>query len=155
MKIDIKTTTALLEKYGLHIAKGEHAVPPGTDIAIDGWTEAGGRRLLRVRSAAHAVERLVPIGDAGAGHLADGLRAHHHRLHGEAVRSMLHHLFLRVSDLFEHEDVEQLSFDPVRLHENEYTIVHAKFFAPSLVHVPERLGRHARDHKTFRASGEQ
>jgi hypothetical protein len=155
MKLDETTTAALLERHGIQCAKGEHRVPAGTDIAIDGWIDEAGHKMLRARSAAHAAERIVPIGDATADDLVDGLRAHHHREHDRAERSMLKHLFLRVSDLFEQESVEQFSLDPIRLHEHDYTVVSAAFFAPAAIHVSARLGRHARDHKTFRPTGEQ
>ena len=155
MKLDEKTTKALLENYDIQFAKGEHPVAPGTDIAIDGWIDDAGRRVVRARSAAHAVERLVPLGDESCEELVDGLRAHQHHTRNAAARQMLKHLFLHVSDLFERERVEQFSLDPVRLHENEYTVVDAAFFASTAIHVTERRGRHARDRKTFHPSGTQ
>lgn len=155
MKLDETTTSALLEHYGIQFAKGEHRVAAGTDIAIDGWIDDAGHKMVRARTAAHAAERIVPLGDATADELVDGLRAHHHREHDTAERSMLRHLFLRVSDLFEHEGVEEFSLDPIRLHEHDYTVVHAAFFAPKAIHVDARLGRHARDRKIFRPSGQQ
>jgi hypothetical protein len=155
MKLDTTDQRALLEHYDIQIAKGEHATAPGTDFAVDGWIDEGGRRIVRARSAAHAAERFVPLGVAGAAELADGLRAYHHHFGTGAGRRMLEHLFRRVSDLFEESGIDAFSLDPVRLHENGYTVVDATFSAPGPLHLKERIGRHGRDRKTFHASGRQ
>jgi len=155
MKLDQTDGQALLEHYEIQVAKSEHAIAAGTDIAIDGWIDETGRRIVRARSAAHASVRFVPFGEAGAAELAEGLRAHHHQIETAAGRRMLEHLFLRISDLFEESGIDAFSLDPVRLHENSYTVVDATFSAPAPLYLKERLGRHARDHKTFRASGQQ
>jgi len=155
VKLEKPTVDALLAKYGIHVAKGDRVVPPGTEIAIDGFINPDGRRVIRARSSAHAAERIVPLGDAAARALVDGLRSRGHHVPDGAARRMLEHLFMRVSAMFSDAELAAFLLDPVRLHESGYVVIAATVSAPAAINVPPRLDRHARDHKTFRATGQQ
>jgi hypothetical protein len=137
MELNGRTTRVLLENYGIRFARPDVEVAPGTDFAIEGRIDAGGHRVLGVRTAAHAVERLAPIGDAAAGVLVDGLRAHGHRIHGTAERRMLTHLLIRTSALFEAERLDAMILD-VRMFENEYVVRRAVLSSPHKVQFAER-----------------
>jgi ATP-grasp domain len=102
-----------------------NAVPAGTDIAITGRSDEALGKCLTVRSAVHCVQRMVPLDEGGAEALARNMQAFHHHGASEQVRRMLEHLLLRVSTFFEDAGVESFDLNPVRLHENGYTVLDA------------------------------
>lgn len=122
-------------------------VGPGTDLTITGRT-AGGTRYLALGTGEHRVERMLPLDAAGAEILAEHYRPYHHRGH-ERERRMLEHLLLRISDLVAELEIDAIELDPVRLHENAYTVLRAAISAPEHLHLKERLARHALDRKSY------
>jgi hypothetical protein len=124
-------------------------VDRGSDVAIEGRIDAASGKVITLRSGAHSVECMVPVAGAAAEALVHGFREYHHQLHGEHARRMLEHLLIRISEFFEHSSAERLVLDPVRLHENSYTIVDATLHAPGPLHLERRLGHHAHDRKGY------
>lgn len=126
----------------------EEDIGPGTDVTIAGRSE-GGTRFLALGTGEHRVERMLPLDAAGAEILAEHYRPYHHRGPRERERRMLEHLLMRVSELFAELEIDTLALDPVRLHENAYTVLDAVISAPAHLHLEERLARHAMDRKSY------
>jgi hypothetical protein len=131
-------------------------VAPGTDIAISGKTGDGGIRTIEVRSAAHAVQRMCPLGPDGAEALASNYEGYGHHGKRESARRMLEHLALKVSEFFEHSGVHEFRLD-VRLHENAYTVFDASMTSLAPLHVKKRLDARAHDRKgdEYHSAGRQ
>jgi hypothetical protein len=132
-------------------------VGAGTDIALVYHAEDPGQKYLELRSGEHGAEQLLPIDESGARILAEHMLAHDHRGRSEKSRRMLEHLILRVCGLLDEFPIDTLELDPVRLHDNSYTVLGAAITAPSRLRVDRRLTSHARDRKAYgyRPSGRQ
>jgi len=132
-------------------------VGSGTDIALAYGRNDKGQEFLELRSGDHATEQLLPIDETGARLLVEHMLAHDHRGHSEKSRRMVEHLILRVCSVLDEFPIEALELDPVRLHENSYTVVGASITAPSRLRVEKRLPKHAHDRKAFgyRPTGRQ
>lgn len=149
----LKTEHAIRRAYE-HLAQAGHnrkiraqeVTEAGTDIEIAGRAGPNDGKLIEVRSATHSVERMIPLGSAGAEFLATNFQAHHHHDARDKERRMLEHLLLRVSAFFEHSGVSDFSLT-IRLHENSYTVVDASMKAPEALHLKDRLDAHAHDRK--------
>lgn len=128
----------------------------GTDVAIEGKRDPALGRVIELRAGVHASERMVPLAAAGAESLVREYREHHHQPHGERTRRMLEHVLLVASQFFIECDVEGFVLDPVRLHENGYTVLDAAIRAAGPLHVAKRLARDAHDRKGhYRPTGRQ
>lgn len=129
----------------------------GTDIALAYGTNDSGHEFLELRNGEHAAEQLLPIDEAAARTLVEHMLAHDHRGRSEKGRRMVEHLILRVCGLLDEFPIEALELDPVRLHENSYTVLSAVITAPSRLRVEKRLPKNARDRKAYgyRPSGRQ
>lgn len=128
----------------------EVAVGPGTDVAIEGRDDAAlGKVVMLHDGGAHGMERMIPFGEDGARMLVDRFQANHHRPHGERTRKMLEHLLVRVSAFYAESGVESFALDPVRLHENSYTILDATLHASGPVAFGKRLAHDAHDRKGY------
>jgi hypothetical protein len=129
----------------------------GTDVTLAYKTNDSGQEYLELGSGEHTTEQLLPIDETGARVLVEHMLAHDHRGRSEKSRRMLEHLVLRVCGLLDEFPIDTLELDPVRLHENSYTVLGATLTAPSRLHVEKRLPNHARDRKAFgyRPSGRQ
>jgi hypothetical protein len=132
-------------------------VGAGTDIALAYRTDDAGQKYLELRSGEHGTEQLLPIDESGARMLVEHMLAHDHRGRSEKSRRMLEHLILRVCGLLDEFPIDTLELDPVRLHDNSYTVLGAAITAPSRLRVEKRLASDARDRKAFgyRPSGRQ
>ena len=126
----------------------EEFIGPGTDVTIAGRSD-GSAKYLALGTGEHRVERMLPLDEDGAQILAEHYRQYHHRGARERERRMLEHLLLRVSELFAELEIDALQLDPVRLHENAYTVLDAAISAPSHLHLEKRLARHALDRKSY------
>jgi hypothetical protein len=135
----------------------QDSIASGTDIALAYGRNDKGQEFLELRSGEHAAEQLLPIDETGARALSEHMLAHDHRGRSEKSRRMVEHLILRVCSLLDEFPIEALELDPVRLHENSYTVLGASITAPSRLHVEKRLPNHARDRKAFgyRPTGRQ
>jgi hypothetical protein len=132
-------------------------VTGGTDVALAYGINDSGHEFIALRSGDHSTEQLLPIDETAARALAEHMLAHDHRGRSEKSRRMIEHLILRVCGLLDEFPIEALELDPVRLHENTYTVLGAAIAAPSRLKVEKRLPNHARDRKGFgyRPSGRQ
>jgi len=135
----------------------EASTEHGTDIAIEGRTDASLGKVVVLRNHAHSVERMVPLDPDGAETLVAGFQGYHHQPPSEKMRRMLEHLLMRVSAFFEETGVESFVLDPVRLHENSYTILDATLRSHRPLHISKRLAPNAHDRKgyDYRPSGRQ
>jgi len=133
----------------------QDAVPPGTEVAIEGSVDQALEKVIAVRSQTHRVEQMAPLDSAGAATLAANFEAHHHHGSREHVRRMLEHLLLKVSRFFEESAIERFELDPVRLHENTYAVLDAIVVGSRPLHVKHDESD-ARDRKGhYRPSGRQ
>jgi hypothetical protein len=134
----------------------EH-VAGGTDITLAYKTNDSGQKYLELGTGEHRTEQLLPIDETGARMLVEHMLAHDHRGPSEKSRRMLQRLVLRVCGLLNEFPIDTLELDPVRLHENSYTVLGAALTAPSRLHVEKRLTNHARDRKAYgyRPTGRQ
>jgi hypothetical protein len=139
--------TSAAQATGKRILAREY-IAAATDVAIVGRTEDG-RKYLSLCRADHGLKRLLPLTEVGAELMAGHFLAHDHRGSEKRRRRMLEHLTLRASKLFESPEIDSLDLDPIRLHENTYTVLSASIEAASPLHIVERLERHAHDHKGF------
>ncbi len=131
----------------------QNAVSAGTEISILGLFDPKlGSKVIVVRAFDHEVRRMVPIGEMGAEALVSAFRSNPRHA---KTRKMIEHLLLRLSDLYTEEDVEEFELDPVRLHEDAYTVLDATLRAKRTIHVPKRLGDHDRKVAEYRPSGTQ
>ena len=132
------------------------ATPRGTDVRFAGRTDSREGKVLGVYDETRHIERMVPLGDAGAEYLAANVFAHGHRGPTEQGLRMLEHLLARISAFYEEADVMALRI-VVRLHENSYTVIDAEFSAPRALHFNRKLAAHAHDRKgaDFHSSGRQ
>jgi ATP-grasp domain len=132
-------------------------IEPGTDIRIEGRTDAALGKCLTLSSRVHSVERMVPIDTQGAQALAEHFQGYHHRGDSEKSRRMLEHLLMRVSQLFSDEPgVESFTLSPLRIHENSYTVLDAIVTLSGPIHSRKRLDAHAHDRKGhYQPSGRQ
>jgi hypothetical protein len=132
-------------------------IASGTDIALAYGTNDSGHEFLELRSGDHSTEQPFPIDATGARALVEHMFAHDHRGRSEKSRRMLEHLIVRVCSLLDEFPIKTLQLDPVRLHDNSYTVLGAAIAAPSRLHVEKRLPNHARDRKAYgyRPSGRQ
>jgi hypothetical protein len=132
-------------------------VESGTDVAITYRAEESGQKYLELRVGDHGTEQLLPINEAGVRILVENMFGYDHRGRSEKSRRMLGHLILRVCGLLDEFAIDTLELDPVRLHENTYTVIGATIGAPSRLHAGKRLSRHAHDRKAYgyRPSGRQ
>jgi hypothetical protein len=132
-------------------------VAHGTDIALVYGRNDAGQEFLELRSGDHATEQLLPIDETGARLLVEHMLAHDHRGRSEKSRRMVEHLILRVCNLLDEFPIEELELDPIRLHENSYTVLRATIRSASRLRVEKRLANHARDRKAYgyRPSGRQ
>jgi hypothetical protein len=123
-------------------------IPPGTNLTIAGRKDDEGRKLLALRCGEHGLERLVPIESAAAESLAANVLAHDHRGPSVHWRRMLEHLVGRASRLFESPNIDSLVLEPIRLHENTYTVLDAEIGSTSRLRIRTRLARHAHDRRS-------
>ncbi|MGD0473864.1 MAG: hypothetical protein ABSB70_11735 [Candidatus Velthaea sp.] len=132
-------------------------IAPGTDIALAYRVDDLGKAYLELRSGEHGTEQLLPIDETGARMLVEHMLAHDHRVRSEKSRRMLEHLVLRVCGLLDEFPINALELDPVRLHENSYTVLGALLTAPMHLRVGKRLANHAHDRKAhgYRPGGRQ
>jgi hypothetical protein len=149
----LRTEEAIRRAYGELTATlepgkilAQEVVDPGTAISIVGRTDPEKGKTITLYSAAHGVERMLPIDESGAEILASNFQAHQHHGTDERARRMLEHLLLRVASFFEESGVTDLHL-AVRLHENSYTVLDAVMHSSKALHVKHRLGAHARDRK--------
>jgi len=145
-----------VERAGGRIVAAD-AVGDGTDIAITGRSDEALGKCLTVRSAVHCVQRMVPLDEGGAEALARNVQGFHHHGASEQGRRMLEHLLLRVSTFFEDSGVESFDLDPVRIHENGYTVLDATLRSRASLHRKARLQREDHDRKSldYHPSGRQ
>ena len=141
---------------------GEHVLAQeasehGTDVAVDGHSDERSRRIVRLRSGEHGAERTLPLDEQAAAQLVRDFQPYHHRLGEAHTRHMLEHVVLRIARFFVEFDLDGFAIDPLRLHENGYTVLAATATASHALHLKERLDRHAHDRKEygFRPSGPQ
>jgi hypothetical protein len=140
--------TARVESAGGKIV-AEASTEQGSDIAIEGRTDASLGKVVVLRSRTHSVERMMPLEADGAQTLVAGFQAHHHQPPSEKTRRMLEHLVMRAAAFFEESGAESFALDPVRLHENSYTILDATLRSLGPLHVDKRLAPHAHDRKGY------
>jgi hypothetical protein len=155
MNIDTADAFEILRHYGIHVATG-NADQRGTSIVISGETDDVENRTITLRGGAHAIHRMVPLGDAGAEVLATHLHGEQHPGADEHARRMLEHLLLRCSTMFEESGIATFHLD-VRLHDSSYWVANASMTAPTAVHLKKRLTAHAHDRKgtSYRPTGRQ
>jgi hypothetical protein len=142
--------TARLEPAGGRILAAA-VVGPGTDVAIEGRADAALGKVVALHGGggSHGMERMIPFGEDGAARLVEHFQEHDHRPHGERTRKMLEHLLMRVAAFFAESGVESFALDPVRLHDNGYTILDATLRAAGPLHLDKRLAHDARDRKGY------
>jgi hypothetical protein len=137
-------------------ALAQEAVEPGTDVALEGRVDQVQRRkIVTLRSTQLSADGALPLDAAAAESLVSSFRPLHHQ--PEKNRKMLEHLLLRAAEFFENDDVEQFKLDPLRIHQNTYTVLDASVTVRRPLHLKERLSHHAHDAKEygFRPSGRQ
>jgi len=108
-------------------------VAPGTDVAIVGRTEAG-RKYMELRAGEDGVRRMIPLTEIGAELMAGHFLSRDHRGSDKHRRRMLEHLTLRAAELFATAGIDSLVLDPIRLHENGYTVLGAAIEASTALH---------------------
>jgi hypothetical protein len=79
MNIDTADALEALKHYGIQVAAGK-SDHTGTSIVIAGEIDDAEGRTITLRSGPHAIRRMVPLGEVGAGVLASHLQGAHHLL---------------------------------------------------------------------------
>jgi hypothetical protein len=150
-KEEIRGTYNRLRNGHSQIITALDAVSPGENITIVG-TSVHGAKVLGVQDRA---AQPVPLDDGKAAILVAHVHDYGHQVPPKE-RSMLEHLFLRLSAFFERPELSAFTLT-VRLHNSSYTVTDAAATVSRPLHLHRALGKRGHDQKSdeYHPSGRQ
>jgi hypothetical protein len=130
-------------------------VGEGSDVAVRGRAGESGKKVLELRGRTHSAQEPMPLDEERARALAENFRDFGHKPQ-RAMEVMLAHFLMELATFFERPEIEELTLDPVRLHEGSYSVLDAEIVASRPLHLKPRIDPRARDRKGhFTPSGRQ
>jgi hypothetical protein len=121
-------------------------VEDGTDVSIHARVDEHGRKFIELRGRTHSAEEPMPLDEQRAHLLAENYSAFGHKP-PKSRETMLEHCLLQVAKFVEESGVEQLSIEPLRLHESTYSVLDATMTSEHPLHAKPLLRKDARDRK--------